>query len=176
MSLLGLSENQCRHRQRVLIREEIKTVKEFHSYFFLSTILILASSWARRLSYTPPHREFPAFVSPRANQSILFQLNSLHVRCLRTRFLCETGGICRFVKGECSLNMPVSRRDIESFFSYQFPVSKRTTNGVAIEHRNYSGKRLEPTDSPRTLAASACAGDFAYSLSASLTAKDCQSI
>lgn len=146
---------------------------DFSSYFFLSTILILASSWASRLSYTPPHREFPTFVSPRANQSILFPLNSPHVRCLRTRLLCETVGICTFVKGECSLNMPVSRRDIESSFSYQCPVSKRTTNGVAIKRSNYSGKRLEPTDNPRTPGASACAGDSAYPLTASLTAREC---
>lgn len=128
MSLLGLSENQCQHRQRLLGREETKTIKKkFSSYFFLSIILILASSWASRVSYTPPHREFPTFVTPRANQSILCPLNFPHVRCQRTRLLCETVGICTFVKGECSLNMPVSRRDIESFFSCHCLVSKPPT-------------------------------------------------
>lgn len=112
----------------------------FSSYFCFSTMFILASSWASRLSYKSPHREFPTFVLPWAIESILCSLSSPHVQCLRTRLLCETVGICTFVKDECSLNMPVSRQDIVFFSSYQCPVSKSTANDVASRRSNYSGE------------------------------------
>lgn len=131
VSLLGLPNSQYRNVSDWRISGRFEGLRKFGSYFCLSTMFILASSWANRLSYPSQHRELPASSPPRTDSSILCSLSSLLPESLKSRLLSGSLGICMIVKAECSLNMPVSRRDIESSFSYSQQLVSKST----IKHR-----------------------------------------